>query len=91
MTSIASRDVRSTTGKNLRLVQEMSGLDPWEFGPTRVKHDLVMKETVQVPQQDQWRVGYLSRLLEERQELHYSGDKDGEERVSGLIDSLCIN
>ena len=91
MAGIAGRDIRSTTGKNLRLIDEQSGLDTWVFSSTRIKEELLSKETVTVPPQDQWRIMYLGKLLEERQKLHYSGDKEGEERVSGLIDSLCIN
>ena len=40
------------------------------------------------PEQDQWRVKYLARILEERRALHYEGDREGEERVSALIDSF---
>ena len=34
---------------------------------------------------------YLGDLLEQRQILHYMGDKEGENTVVELIDSLCIN
>ena len=44
-----------------------------------------------VPPTDQWRVRYLSDLLEQRQTLHYMGDKEGETTVAEWIDSLCIN
>jgi hypothetical protein len=91
MANLASRDIRSTTGKNLKLLEEITGLDPWVYGSDRVKQELVKAEKVEVPQLDQWRVGYLASLLEQRQRLHYWGDKEGWERVSGLIDSLCIN
>ena len=62
------------TGKNLKSIEDLSGIDPWVFGSGRVKQELVKAELVEVPQQDQWRVGYLARLLEERQMLHYGGD-----------------
>ena len=57
----------------------------------RMKQELVKAETVEVPEQDLWRVDYLARLLEERKVLHHLGDRDGEERVAALIDSLCVN
>jgi hypothetical protein len=56
-----------------------------------MKQELVKAETVEVHEQDLWRVDYLARLLEERQVLHYGGDREGEERVAALIDSLCVN
>ena len=88
MAGLAGRDIRTTTEKNLKLLEELSGLDPWVFGSGRMKHELVKSETVEVPEQDLWRVDYLARLLEERQVLHYGGDRDGEERVAALIDSI---
>ena len=38
-----------------------------------------------------WRVGYLSRLLEQRQEHHYLAQVYEEKRLANLIDSLCVN
>ena len=37
MAGLAGRDIRTTTGKNLKLVEELTGLDPWVFGSGRVK------------------------------------------------------
>jgi hypothetical protein len=48
-------------------------------------------EEVEVADADQWRLSYLKKLLEKRHILHYEGDKDGEESMSELINSLCIN
>ena len=48
-------------------------------------------EEVAVDDADRWRLGYLRKLLEERQILHYAGDKTEEESISELITSLCIN
>jgi hypothetical protein len=46
---------------------------------------------VDVPPTYQWRVKYLGDLLEQRQILHYMGDKEGENTVAELIDSFRIN
>ena len=48
---LAGRDVRTTTGGNLmlRLLRELSGLDPWVFGSSRLKEDLIKSETKEVP------------------------------------------
>ena len=91
MANLAGRDIRSTTGKNLALLKESSGLDPWAFSSARLKAELAKNELVDTPPLDQWRVKYLADLLEQRQIHHYMGDKVEEETVSGLIDSLCIN
>ena len=91
LANLAGRDMRTTTGRNLNLLRELSGLDPWVFGGARIKEELVKVEEVAVADADQWRLSYLRKLLEQRQILHYEGDKAGEESMSELISSLCIN
>ena len=49
------------------------------------------REAVPVPPQDAWRVPYLRKLLEQRIQHYYSGDKEKEDRVQTLIDSLCVH
>ena len=61
------------------------------FGGARLKEELEKVEEVSVADADQWRLSYLRKLLEQRQILHYDGDKAGEESISELINSLCIN
>ena len=73
MANIASRDLRSTTGSNLRFVQDASGLDPWACSALQLKEGLEQKEQVAVPMQDMWRTKYLATLLAHRQELNYIG------------------
>ena len=91
MANLAARDIRSTTGKNLRVLEVASGLDPWVYGSARLKEELMEKELVEVPPTDQWRSRYLTSLLEKRQILHYMGDKEEGKAVAELIDSLCVN
>ena len=91
MANLAGRDIRSTTGKNLALVRDSSGLDPWVFGSARLKEELAKHETVDPPPQDQWRVKYLGSLFEQRQGKYYRGDREGVTRINELIDSLCVN
>ena len=91
MANLAGRDLRSTTGMNLNYVKECAGLDPWAYGSRRLKDELTKNETAVVPAVDEWRIRYLKDLLEQRQRLHYMGDKEGEKAVTALIDSLCIN
>ena len=46
---------------------------------------------VEVPPTDQWRLRYLTSLLEKRQILHYMGDKEEGKAVAEVIASLCVN
>ena len=72
-------------------LEDFSGLDPWVFGSARIKEEILKKETVGTPPLDEWRISYLRNLLEQRQMLHYMGDKEGKESVTILVESLCIN
>ena len=88
-TFLVSRDLRTVTGRNFRLVEEESGLDPWITSSARIKLSLAASELVEVCDSEKWRIVYLSKLLEQRQELHYNGCEHG--HIDGLIDSICIN
>jgi hypothetical protein len=53
---------------------------------------MLMKRATVIPNTDQWRLPYLTKLLEQRDTLVYNGE--GEEceelvRVKELLDSLC--
>ena len=86
------RDLRTVTGRNLHLIRRESGLDPWEETPAAIKKVLAEKEeNLATPIVDGWRVPYLTLLLEQRQTAHYGCMEEEEERLTGLIDSLCIN
>jgi hypothetical protein len=88
---LAARDLRSSVGSNLALLREESGLDPWTVAPGRLKAALLRAEETPVPAADAWRVPYMWRLLEERLQHYYCGNKEEEKRVQGLLDSLVTN
>ena len=88
---LCSRDLRTTTGSNIRVVEEASGLSVWNSTTAQVRRAVRQREIVAVPARDQWRLPYLKRLLEQRLQFHYQGDKINEERFQTLIDSLCVN
>ena len=73
------------------MVEEASGLSVWSSTTRQVRKAVKEKETVAVPPEDSWRVPYLRKLLEQRLEHHYRADKENEDRVQQLIDSLCVN
>ena len=58
-----SRDLQSTTGRNLKFLATQSGTDPWSVGPEILKAALHKNQIVDVPPQERWRVGYLKSLL----------------------------
>ena len=60
--------------------------------PAAIKKVLAEREgNLASPMVDEWRVPYLTLLLEQRQTAHYGGMEEEEERLTGLIESLCIN
>ena len=85
---IVARDVRTTTGRNLQHVQEMTGLDPWSCLGSQVRKVLDLK-LAEMPQQDEWRLQYLGKLLEQRGQKYYQMEDTSE--LTELIDSLCVN
>ena len=91
LANLISRDIRSSTGANLRALRDISGKDPWVDSPTAIKAALADTEQVQIHDMDKWRVRYLGVLLEQRMEWNYLGSEDEKNAVQKLIDSLYIN
>ena len=91
MAGLAGRDLRTTTGRNLKLVHDLSGLDPWETSSAKLREELIRKLEIDVPPTDKWRAPYLSSLLKQRQMCYYQGDSESMKTISVLINSLCIN
>ena len=89
MANLVSRDVQTTTGTNLRLIERETGLSAWITGQVKLTDALVQKETVPVEEREKWRIPLLNKLLIQKQELLYLGEDI--EDISGLINSLCIN
>ena len=85
---IVARDVRTTTGNNLQLLREMTGLDPWSCLGHQVKKVLGEK-LAEMPQQDSWRLLYLQKLLEQRGEMYYR--MEDTTQLTELIDAICLN
>ena len=78
---IISRDVRSVTSKNVRLITEVSGLSPWDYSKQKIQQNLKKSP---VPNNDEWRSGLLLKLLEKRRQ---SVNKD--DQLDKMIVSLC--
>ena len=52
---LVGRDIRTTTGNNLHLVKDLSGLDPWSCTSKEVKKKLAERIKL-APDQDLWRI-----------------------------------
>ena len=89
---LVAKDLRTTTARNMRLLEEETGGLTWAAPGGRIREVLAEREPT-VPGVDAWRIPYLGRLLEERDVLAYQGEELCEEvdRIQDLIDSLCSN
>ena len=88
---LLAQDMRSNFGSNVALLQELTGLDPWMTSRETMKVALRAVETSQVPALDEWRVQYLLKLLQWREELYFEGNDKENLRITTLINSLVIN
>ena len=88
--NFVSRDLQCTTAKNLKVVRDLSDLDPWTAGPRKLKEALHQKQTVDIPHQDVWRVDYLKSLLGQLQEAQQLVQEDKITYIQDLIDSLVL-
>ena len=82
--NMVARCARSTTGGNLMQIERETNLDPW------ITPAWMIRETAgraEVPPMEGWRVQYLGKLLDARQELEDRCEKTDE--ISSLIDNLC--
>ena len=85
---VVSGDVRSTTGRNLNLIGWEVGLNPLGISLGRMK-EILGGRLSPIPEVENWRVGYLGKLLQARGEALYEGRETSQ--VTSLIDSLCVN
>ena len=90
MSAVARQDIRTVTGSNVAFLRRETGMDPVLASLPKLKCEL-QKRVASVPDVDRWRVKYLTRLLSDRGEDHYRGDEEEVERLSVLIDGLCVN
>ena len=64
-------------------------MSAWDTRQVRLKEAIIQKEEVAVLEEDRWRLAFLSKLLEQRQELNYLGLDITD--INSHINSLCIN
>ena len=90
LANLTATDLRTTTGRNLKVVRNASGLDPLRSSFSAVKTAIASREMVDVLPQDKWRIKYLWTLLGRVQEAKYMAKLDEQKELQELIDSLVI-
>ena len=88
--NLVARDLQSTTAKNINLLKNTAGMDPWMAGPSKLKEALHRNQVVDIPPQDVWKMEYLRSLLRQLQEAKHIVQKDRVTYLQGLIDSLVL-
>ena len=84
LVNVVARDIRSTTGKNLQLIERKTGLNPWTTNANLVKEAL---KRPPVPNEDMWRLPLLDKFLIRRREQE--AQLEDTRAIDELIDSLC--
>ena len=87
LANLVGRDTNSVTGRNLsNLMEEFPTLDPWTHGAAHFK---TQYRGYLVPDEDQWRLPLLKKLLYQRREMDTCGEDVT--TITELIDSLCTS
>ena len=84
MAVVASKDARTITASNARLLTEVTGVDCHMADKLSMKTLLPVKE---VPESERWRLGLLDSLLALRSQQEKEGTDT--KRVVAMLSSLC--
>ena len=84
LASLAGRDRLSVTGKNLAMLEEEFGLDPWTQTGNMFKGNY---KGYSIPDADKWRLPLLQKLITQRRDMLACDEEV--ENITELIDSLC--
>ena len=85
---MAARDIRSSLGKNIKIIRDLTGLDPWIASKQQMRSALELGLQTRIPEADFWRTRYLAKLLAEKSEAYYRADEEEVGRLTSLIESL---
>ena len=88
MVRLSARDLRTSVGTNVRLIEEKTGLNPWIYGNSRVKANLIQNNISEFPKHEEWRLPLLDKYLCLRTFAYDNGDEEEEATLNGLIHSL---
>ena len=84
LANLVARDAGAVTGSNLLNIEAEFGVDPWNCSSAQLADKYKVYD---VPDEDQWRLPLLVKLLDQRREI--SACEERTKTVSELIDSLC--
>ena len=87
LSRLAARDIRSNLGSNLAHMRVESRLNPWEYGGTRLKYEILQNNKSQLPESDKWKIGLLNKFISEKLTRFYDGLDENEE-LESMIRSL---
>ena len=79
-----SRDAKCTVFKNIQLIEQISGPNPWDYASWRILENI---ENVAAPPNNNWRMKMLLKLLETRGQK--SAQLEETKRLTLMINSLC--
>ena len=88
---LSARDLRRTLGSDLSVLKSATGVDPWRTEKSVIRRKLMETERVPVGETDVWRVNFLQKLIVGRLEARNSNNRNEEERLQSLINSLVVN
>ena len=84
MAELAMENAQTVTASNLAHLQKLTQLDPVSDSVRSIKMALPVKL---VPEEEEWRLGLLDKLLELRVKRRAAGED--EKAVTAMISSLC--
>ena len=82
--NIVARDPSSTTAKNIKYIERLTTLSPWDFTTWRIKEALPIKT---IPEKEVWRLGLLDKLTEIKKERNVT--LENSESITAMLHSLC--
>ena len=86
-----ARDIQSVTGRNLSRIQETAKVSPWNTNHRNIKDALGLKELVEVPETDRWRLRYFCSLIQQKRLARKCNLVSEEAVLDSLIASLVRN
>ena len=91
LSRIAARDIRSTLGKNIQKIREITQLDPWSMKKAELHAALEQGLHIEVPKENSWQPRCLANMLAARSQAFFRADENEFVRLTSLIDSLVTN
>ena len=86
--NLVSRDLQTTTARNMKFVMDKSETDVWTVSAGRLKQELHTNQLVDIPPQDKWKMRYMCSLLNQMEEAKHLVQEDKLKELQDLLDSL---